>query len=77
MVLFREFGESGVAIDQEPRKLSNSIQANSYSKIILHLGDGKDILDMSTSIQLSKEQSEFLGMLSVGYAALCLRSILQ
>ena len=68
----REFGESVIVIDQEPNKLSDSIKANTYCKVTFHLGNGKDILDMSTCMQLSKEQSEFLGMLSVGCAVLSL-----
>ena len=40
--------------------------------ITFHLGNGKDILDMSTCMQLSKDQCEFLGMLSVGCAVLFL-----
>lgn len=68
----REFGESVIVIDQEPNKLSDSIKANTYCKITFHLGNGKDILDMSTCMQLSKEQSEFLGMLSVGCSLLSL-----
>lgn len=64
----REFGESVIVIDQEPNKLSDSIKANTYCKIVFHLGNGKDILDMATCMQLSKEQAEYLGMLSVGFA---------
>lgn len=68
----REFGESVIVIDQEPNKLSDSIKANTYCKITFHLGNGKDILEMSTCLQLSKQQSEFLGMLSLGCAVLSL-----
>lgn len=55
-----------------PNKLSDSIKVNSYCKITFHLGNGKDILDMSTCMQLIMEQSEVLGMLSVGCAVLSL-----
>ncbi len=68
----REFGESVIVIDQEPNKLSDSIKANTYCKSTFQLGNGKDILDMSTCMQLSKEQFEFLSMLSVGCAVLSL-----
>lgn len=68
----REFGEAVIVIDPEPNKLSDSIKANTYCKITFHLGNGKDILDMSTCLQLSKQQSEFLGMLSVGFSVLSL-----
>ena len=64
----REFGESVIVIDQEPNKLSDSIKANTYTKAAFNLGNGKDILDMSTCMQLSKEQAEYIGMLEVGQA---------
>ncbi|MFC1492295.1 ATP-binding protein, partial [Nitrospinota bacterium] len=56
----REFGESVIVIDQEPSKLSDSIKANTYCKIVFNLGNGKDILDMSNCLQLDKEQAEYI-----------------
>ncbi len=43
----REFGEAVIVIDQEPTKLSHSIKANTYSKIIFNLGNGKDVTEIS------------------------------
>ena len=62
----REFGESVIVIDQEPSKLSDSIKANTYSKITFNLGNGKDIEDISICMQLNEEQKEYIGMLPVG-----------
>jgi len=39
----RDFGEGIIASDQEPTKLSNSLKANTYTKITGFLGNGKDI----------------------------------
>lgn len=62
----REFGESVIVIDQEPSKLSDSIKANTYCKITFNLGNGKDIEDIATCMQLTEEQREYIGMLPVG-----------
>ena len=64
----REFGEAVIVIDQEPSKLSDSIKANTYTKAVFNLGNGKDILDVSTCMQLTKDQAEYIGMLEVGRA---------
>ncbi|MBI4454772.1 MAG: ATP-binding protein [Acidobacteria bacterium] len=69
----REFGESVIVIDQEPTKLSNSIKANTYTKIVFNLGNGKDILDVSNCLSLTKEESEFIDWLDVGHAILSLK----
>ena len=64
----REFGEAVVVIDQEPHKLSDSIKANTYTKITFNLGNGKDILDISTCMNLTKDQADCISMLAVGKA---------
>ena len=68
----REFGEAVIVLDQEPSKLSDSIKANTYCKITFNLGNGKDIEDISTCIQLTEEQKDFIGMLPVGSAIISL-----
>ena len=68
----REFGEAVIVLDQEPSKLSESIKANTYCKITFNLGNGKDILDISSCLQLAKEQAEYIGMLPVGKAIISL-----
>ena len=50
----REFGEAVIVIDQEPSKLSDSIKANTYTKIVFNLGNGKDIADMSRCLDLTR-----------------------
>jgi hypothetical protein len=62
----REFGEALIVADQEPIMLTHSIKANTGTKIMLSLGDGKDIAEMSVSMGLSKEQIEHCHKLSIG-----------
>lgn len=69
----REFGESVIVIDQEPSKLSNSIKANTYTKITFNLGNGKDILEISNCMGLDKEEAGYLDLLEVGHAIVSLR----
>lgn len=69
----REFGEAVIVIDQEPTKLSNSIKANTYTKITFNLGNGKDALEISNCMGLNKEESEYLNLLEVGHAILSLK----
>ena len=66
--MIRKFGESVVAIDQEPSKLSDSIKANTNTKICFTLGNGKDIRDTVQSMELSLEQRKYLDVLQVGQA---------
>ena len=69
----REFGEALIVIDQEPAKLSDSIKANTYTKIMFNLGNGKDMLEMSSCMALSKEEYEYLNLLEVGHAIVSLK----
>jgi len=64
----REFGESVIVIDQEPHKLSESIKANTITKIIFTLGNGKDIADIAMSMNLEREHQAYLDWLEVGEA---------
>jgi DNA helicase HerA-like ATPase len=66
--MIRKFGESVIVIDQEPNKLSESIKANTNTKITFTLGNGKDIEDISRSIELTRDQRKYLDMLEVGHA---------
>ncbi len=47
----REFGEAVIVLDQEPSKLSNSIKANTHTKITFSLGANKDMTDTSGELQ--------------------------
>lgn len=64
----REFGEAVVVIDQEPTKLSNSIKANTHTKITFNLGNGQDVLDMAQCMGLDKEEQNCIPLLDVGHA---------
>lgn len=69
----REFGEAVIVIDQEPSKLSDSIKANTYTKIVFNLGNGKDIHDMSSCLNLTKEEAKYIDWLDVGHAMVSLK----
>ncbi len=69
----REFGEAVIVIDQEPTKLSNSIKANTYSKIIFNLGNGKDVVEISKCAGLTREETEYIDWLDVGHAIISLK----
>ena len=69
----REFGEAVIVIDQEPTKLSNSIKANTYTKITFNLGNGKDALEMSSCMSLNKEEADCINQLDVGHAIVSLK----
>jgi len=69
----REFGEAVIVIDQEPTKLSNSIKANTYCKITFNLGNGKDILEISNCMGLTKEECEYIDLLEVGDSIVSLK----
>ena len=62
----REFGEALIVADQEPGKLTDSIKANTYTKIMLSLGSGKDISEMARCMGLSKDQMNHSYSLGVG-----------
>lgn len=69
----REFGEAVIVVDQEPTKLSNSIKANTYTKITFNLGNGKDIDEISRCMELAPEEREYIGWLGVGEAIVGLK----
>lgn len=66
--MIREFGVGIIAIDQEPAKLSQSILANTNTKITFTLGNGKDIDTIFKSTSLRPEQRYFIDQLQVGHA---------
>jgi type IV secretory pathway VirB4 component len=66
--MIRKFGEAVIVIDQEPSKLSESMKANTNTKITFTLGNGKDIEDISKSMEIDKEQRKYLDILKVGHA---------
>jgi len=62
----REFGEALIVADQEPGKLTDSIKANTLTKIMLSLGSGKDISEMSHCMGLNEDQMNYSYKLGVG-----------
>jgi hypothetical protein len=62
----RDFGEAIIASDQEPSKLSDSLKANTYTKITGFLGNGKDINDVAEAMDLSEDEKEAITKLERG-----------
>jgi len=50
----RDFGEAIIAADQEPSKISDSLKANTYTKITSCLGNGRDLSNISDAMNLSE-----------------------
>lgn len=64
----REFGEGLVVADQEASKLTESIKANTATKILLATGDHTQFREMSASMGLSERQAAIAEDLGVGEA---------
>jgi energy-coupling factor transporter ATP-binding protein EcfA2 len=62
----RDFGEGIIASDQEPTKLSNSLKANTYTKITGFLGNGKDVNDIAEAMDLNEEERDAITQLERG-----------
>jgi DNA-binding MarR family transcriptional regulator len=66
----REFGEGLIVADQEASKLTDSIKANTYTKLLLSMGDRKQFQAVAESMNLSEGQAEFAQQLDVGEAVI-------
>ena len=66
--MIREFGESVIVIDQEPSKVSNSILANTNTKICFTLGNGRDIKTIGSAMNLKNDEMRYIDKLKVGHA---------
>jgi len=64
----REFGEGLIVADQEASKLTDSIKANTHTKVLLPTGDRKQFNAVTEAMDLSKRQREFASNLDVGEA---------
>jgi len=64
----REFGEGLVVADQEASKLTDSLKANTYTKLLLSTGDRKQFESVTESMNLSQRQKEYAQNLDVGEA---------
>jgi hypothetical protein len=62
----RDFGEAIIASDQEPSKLSDSLKANTYTKITGYLGNGRDINDIAEAMNLSEDERKVITKLERG-----------
>jgi len=64
----REFGEGLVVADQEASKLTDSIKANTHTKLLLPTADQKQFQAVTEAMNLSERQSEFAQKLETGEA---------
>ena len=64
----REFGEGLVVADQEATKLTDSIKANTATKLLLAVGDAKQFDEIAASMQLSERQRDVAQTLGTGDA---------
>jgi len=64
----RDFGVSLVICSQIPSEICASAKSNTYSKIMMSLGNGKDISDLARCMGLSPDQASFSYDLGVGIA---------
>jgi DNA-binding MarR family transcriptional regulator len=64
----REFGEGLVVADQEASKLTDSIKANTYTKMLLSTSGRKQFEAMTEAMNLSERQAEFASELDIGEA---------
>lgn len=66
--MIREFGEGVVVVDQEPSKLSESVIANTSTKVCFNLGSGKDIAVMAGAMNMKPEEQRYIDKLRIGHA---------
>ena len=66
----REFQESLIAADQEAKKLTDSIKANTYTKILLATGDAKEFKAIAESLKMDRLQKDWAKKLGVGEAVI-------
>ncbi|TQQ83001.1 ATP-binding protein [Halonotius terrestris] len=66
----REFGEGLVVADQEASKLTDSIKANTFTKVLLPTAGRKQFQAMAEAMNLSERQAEFAQQLETGEAVI-------
>ncbi|NUC74787.1 DUF87 domain-containing protein [Haloterrigena sp. SYSU A558-1] len=64
----REFGEALIVGDQEPKKLTDSLLANTGTKILFPIGDADQFRRVARSMALSERQRRYANQLDVGQA---------
>lgn len=68
--LMREFGVALVVSDQEPKKLTDSIKANTKTKVLLPIGDYEQFDDMASTMGLTSDMRRFTRDLGTGEAVM-------
>ncbi|MFB1065036.1 hypothetical protein [Natrinema sp. H-ect4] len=66
----REFGEGLIVADQEASKLTDSIKANTYTKLLLSTGDRKQFTAVAESMNLTQRQTNAAQDLGIGEAVI-------
>ncbi|WP_226005957.1 helicase HerA domain-containing protein [Natrinema salinisoli] len=66
----REFQIGVVVADQEPSKLTDSLLANTHTKVLFRIGDHDQFRRMAESMDLDRRQREFATDLGVGHAVI-------
>ena len=66
----RQMGLSVVAADQEPTKLTDSLKANTKTKILLPVADQKQFQAIAESMNLDRRQSDYAQRLDTGQAVI-------
>ncbi|NUB91099.1 ATP-binding protein [Haloterrigena sp. SYSU A121-1] len=64
----REFGEALVVGDQEPQKLTDSLLANTGTKVLFPIGDADQYRRVARSMELTERQRRYGNNLDVGQA---------
>jgi hypothetical protein len=66
----REFGEGLLVADQEPAKLTDSIKANTHTKLLLPMGDHSQFRSVADTMDLTQRQRRIAARLDTGEAVL-------
>jgi hypothetical protein len=66
----RQMGLSTVAADQEPSKLTDSLKANTKTKVLLPVADQKQFQAIAESMNLDRRQSDYAKRLDTGQAVI-------
>jgi len=64
----RDFGVSLFICSQIPTEICASVKSNTYTKIMMNLGNGNDIRDMARCMGLNEDQQQFNYGLGIGNA---------
>lgn len=66
----REFGEGLVVADQEATKLTDTLKANTYTKLLLATGDATQLQELAAAMNLSERQADLAHRLGIGEAVI-------